>query len=198
MLAGIIKKKKMLNKTIYILVTLFILSACKSIEPKIKYYEKDGEQWYQKNIYCYPKGKYPSTKGKRKLAKVQQYKGTQLYESIVYYEFWPNGESKFVSKDGFYKFKNGKNQLFIDSIVIPDNIIVQTLDSINNIVTYYYRNGKQELYIQGKMDGIKETIYEGDKPGVYEWKNGEKIFIRELNSNEIEEKRLLEEKINKK
>jgi hypothetical protein len=150
-----IKKKRMLNKSIYILVPLFIFSACKSIEPKIKYYQKDGEQWYEKRIYCYPEGKYPSTKGKRKLAQIQQFKGNQLWESKVFYKFWPNWESKFVSKKGFYEYKNGNCQLYSDSIVIPDNIIVEDYDSTKTRVTYYYKNGKRILYTLGLPDGIK-------------------------------------------
>lgn len=182
-----------------IIPLLVLISCSKSIEPTIRYYEKNGEQWYEKKIYCYPDGgKYPSTKGKRKLAKVQQYKGNQLIESLVYYEFWPNWKVKHVSDTGFYTYKNGKSLLYNDSIEIPDNIIVTNIDSNNNVVTYYYKDGNKHLYTKGKPDGVKETIYSGDKPGVYVWKNGEKIFLRELTPNEIEESRKFEIELKEK
>lgn len=170
-----------MNK-ITILFLLSLLIGCRSsIEPVIKYYEKDGEQWYEKRIYCYPKGKYPATKGKRKLAIIQQFKGNTLYESKVFYELWPNGESKFVSSEGFYKYKNGEYQLLNDSINIPDNII---FEDYRNHKTYFYKNGIRVLYTLGLQDGVKEYIYEGDKPGVYIWKNGKRTFLRELSESE--------------
>lgn len=125
----------------------FTLYSCsQSILPEFRAYEKYGVSWHEKKIYCYPKGKHPQTKGQRKLAYLQQFKGDKLYESIVYYEIWPNWESKLVSKEGFYKYKNGLNQLLIDSIDVPDNIILDTYDSKQNRVTYFFENGKRKLY----------------------------------------------------
>jgi len=168
------------------LFQLFVVCcSSKSIEPTIRYYEKNGEEWYEKKIYCYPEGKYPATKGKRELAMIQQYRGNQLWESKVFYEYWPNWESKFVSKEGFYTFKDGKCLLYNDSIVIPDNIIVEAYDSTNTRVTYYYKNGERVLYTLGLPDGVKEYIYEGDKAGVYIWENGERFLLRKFTDDEL-------------
>ncbi len=183
----------MTRKYLYILALLpFFTLACRiqSIEPTIRYYTKNGEQWYEKKIYCYPEGKYPATKGKKQLAKIQQYKvdgglfGDLLWEEKIFYEYWPNWESKFVSNEGFYKYKNGEYQLNNDSIIIPDNIIVEDYDSTNTRVTYYYKNGKRVPYTLGLPDGVKEYIYEGDKPGIYIWENGARTFLREFTEDE--------------
>ncbi|MCK4661752.1 MAG: hypothetical protein KAT68_02715 [Bacteroidales bacterium] len=177
-------------KIINFIFLFVIISSCSHrIGPKIRYYEKDGEQWSESKIYYYPEGK-------KKLVQVDQYKGNQLYESKVFYEIWPNGDCKFISKEGFNKYINGKSNLFNDSIAIPDNIIVETSDSNNNIETYYYMNGERVPYTLGKRDGIVETIYAGDNPGVYRWENGKKIFVRELNQSDNEIKNKIKQEQN--
>lgn len=169
----------MIKKVNFLILLAFILGCSPKIGPKIRYYEKDGEQWRESKIYYYPNGK-------KTLVQIDQYKGNSLNESLVFYEIWPNGDCKFVSKKGFYKYQNGKSQLFGDSINVPDNIIVETFDKNLNPVTYYYKDGKKIPYILGKSDGIVETIYAGDNPGVYRWKNGEKVLIRKLDQSDNE------------
>ncbi len=156
---------------------IFILGCSPRIGPKTRYYEKDGEQWRESNIYYYPNGK-------KTLVQIDQYKGNSLYESLVFYEIWPNGDCKFVSKEGFYKYRDGKYQLIGDSIKVPDNIIVESIDSNHNMVTFYYKDGEKVPYTLGKRDGIVETIYGGDNPGVYKWENGEKVLVRELSQSD--------------
>ena len=152
--------------------------------PTYKEYKKDGVSWHEKKIYCYPQGKYPETKGPKKLAYVQQYRENTLMESIVYYEIWPNWESKFVSKNGYYKYKNGKSLLLIDSIAVPDNIILETYDSNQNRVTYVYKNGKKELHTLGLPNGVKQHIYTVENPCIYIWKDGKKILIEKFDKDE--------------
>lgn len=40
----------------------------------------------------------------------------------------------------------------------------------------------------GKPDGTLETIYGGDNAGVYEWKEGKKIFKRKLNKKDLDKR----------
>jgi hypothetical protein len=126
------------------------------------------------------------------LASVSLYdkNGTLQFEK-VYWQYLPNGNYVFVSKRGFTTVKNSKTITFDSST--PDNIIEVVYDEKYNEITYIWKNGKREIYEGGKPDGVIETQYEGDKPGVYKWKDGKLIFIRKLSKKDLAEK----ERINK-
>jgi hypothetical protein len=116
--------------------------------------------------------------------------GTLLFEK-VYWQYLPNGNYVFVSKEGFITVENSKTVTFDSST--PDNIIEVVYDEKYNEITYIWKNGKREIYEGGKPDGVTETHYEGDNPGVYKWKDGKLILIRKLSKKDLEEK----ERINK-
>ncbi len=103
--------------------------------------------------------------------------GTLIYERI-YWNHLPNGKYAFVSKQGFVTVRNGST--FKLDASTPDNVTETTLDDKYNEVTYIWKNGKREIYTGGLPDGTNTIKYEGDNPGVYEWKNGKEIFVRKL------------------
>jgi len=180
---------KVLNFTFFI---LFIIGCNNTAGPKFTFYEKDGELWREAKIYNYPKGK-------KTLIKINQYKEgnngrSTLQESLVFYEVWPNGEYKFISKDGYLKYKDGKSQVHLSAENVPDNIILETYDENGESIIYYFKDGKKEIYTLGKRDGTTITKYSGEKPGLYRWENGEEVFIRELSESEIKFKEAFEEK----
>ena len=109
-----------------------------------------------------------------------------LIYSKVYWQDLPNGKYVFVSKKGFVTVRDGVS-VTLDSST-PDNITEIAVDNNNNEVTYIWKNGKREIYTGGRADNVRETKYEGDNPGVYEWHDGKLKFLRKLNKEDLEEK----------
>lgn len=177
-----------MNQKLILILLLGILTfACSpKIGPRIHYFKKDGQQWYVSKIYGYPDGK-------RTLAQIDTYKKRNyseestmydLQESVLFYELWPNYEWKFVSKTGFTKFKDGIYFLNIDSVSVPDNIIYKSYDKYFVEHIEVYKEGKRIPYAAGYPDGHKTMQFLRDKPGVYNWKDGEEYFEREFTEQE--------------
>lgn len=122
--------------TIVLLFAILTFGCSHKAGPRIHYFKKDGVQWRTSKIYGYPDGK-------RKLAQIDTYRENWLQESKVYYELWPVGGWKFVSKDGFIIVKDGKYLLNNDSIIVPDNIIYTYYDKNFKEVTEVYKDGKR-------------------------------------------------------
>lgn len=180
----------------YKLTIIFLLgiltSGCSpNAGPKIHYFEKDGVQWRTLKIYGYPDGK-------RKLAQVCTYRENWLQESIVYYELWPVGGWKFVSKDGFVTVKDGKYLLHNDSIIVPDNIIYTYFDKNFKEVIEVYKDGKRIPFTLGHYDGYESMQFLVDTPGVYKWKDGKEFFLRPFTEQEWESHRKVNEMLNNK
>jgi len=185
------------------LIIIFLISICtigcsKKAGPTIRYYKKDGVQWYTSKIYGYPEGK-------RKLAQVDKYKKQNasqdstmydLQESVLYYELWPNYEWKFVSKKGFTTYKNGTYFLNNDTVVVPDNVIYEYFDKSYKQQIDVYKNGKRIPYQYGRPDNYESMQFLVDTPGVYGWKDGKEYLKRKFTSEEIENHKSKEEKWN--
>ncbi|MDX1651905.1 MAG: hypothetical protein R3277_05400 [Brumimicrobium sp.] len=170
------------------LVALCFISCSRKIGPRIKHYKKDGVDWYTSKIYGYPEGK-------RKLAKVNTYKGDWLYESVIYYELWPVGGWKLVSEEGFTVVKEGKYLLNDDDTLdVPDNIIYTYYDENHNEVIEVYKGGERIPYTLGKPDGFTTMKFTVDTPGVYKWRDGKEYYDRPFTSEETERFKTREEK----
>ncbi len=168
-------------KNIFLTITLFItLSSCKHhAGPVNRYYTKNGDKYRLSKIYGYPDGK-------RKLAQVDLWKNNWLVESKIYYELWPVGGWKFVSKNGFVTVKNGVHLLNNDSLNVPDNVLYHYYDK--NYVEHIdvYKDRKRIEYTLGYPDGHQTMQALREKPGVYNWKDGKEYFEREFTEQEWE------------
>lgn len=182
-----------------LLILTLIISCSRKAGPKIRYYKKDGVQWYTSKIYGYPDGK-------KKLAQVDKYKKKnndprsrmyELQESVLYYQLWPNYEWKFVSKKGFTVRKGDYYYAKDSSIVVPDNIIHISIDSNHKEKIEVYKDGKRIPYPYGRPDGYESMQFLVDKPGVYKWKDGKEYFLREFTAEELESHRKMIEHLNK-
>lgn len=121
-----------------------------------------------------------------------------LVKSIVYYNQWPNGEWKLVSKKGFPVYQNGNYCFYTDSLAIPDNIIYSYYDAHYLEQIEVYKDGKRIPYTAGYADGHQTMQYLREKPGVYNWKDGKEYFEREFTEEEWESYRKANEQLNKK
>ena len=155
--------------------------------PYIGYYE-NGQKWSEgtyKDGGLVDTFKVYTPKGD--LAYHKYYLQGKLLSKRVFWQDLPSKEFVFVSREGFYVIKNGK-QVELDSLT-PDGIIQKTIDENNNIRTYIWKAGKKILYGDEKPDKTKEIVYDGEKAGVYEWHNGKLNFIRKLNKQDFEDKK---------
>lgn len=191
-----------MNQKPFLLLLLIILQfACSpKIGPKIHYFKKSGQHFYTSKIYGY-------LNGKRTLVQIDTYKKQnnssdddryELYESVLFYELWPNDEWKFVSKTGFAKLKNGVYYLDNDSVKVPDNVVYRYYDKNYVEQIEVYKDGKRIKYTQGYPDGHRTMQFLRDKPGVYNWKDGKEYFERPFTPEEWESHRKINENLNKK
>lgn len=175
------------NLVLIFFIAVWTIGCIRKAGPTIRYYKKDGIQWHTSKIYGYPDGK-------RILAQIDTYKGNKLYESIIYYERWPNNEWKFVSKEGFAILKDGKYQLNNDSVVVPDNIIYTYYDKNYKEQIEVYKDGKRIPYTLGRPDGYESMQFLRDTPGIYRWKDGKEFLYRVFTPEELESRKTIAEK----
>ncbi len=174
-----------------LLIASFALGCSPKIGPSIHYFKQDGEQWYTSKIYGY-------LDGKRTLVQIDTYKRqtdrSDLYdlkESVLFYEQWPNNDWKFVSAEGFTTFKDGVSYIKGDSV--PDNVIFTMFNKgVEEI--YYYKDGQRVPYTLGRPDGYQVIYYLREKPGIYNWKDGQEYLEREFTPEEIENHKTKAEK----
>lgn len=187
----ILPQPKGSKMNVILLLSFLIFSCSPKAGPRNHYFKKNGVQWYTSKIYGYPNDK-------RKLAKVNIYRENRLQESKVYYELWPVGGWRFVSKDGFIIVKDGKYLLNNDSINVPDNIIYTYYDKNFKEVIEVYQDGKRIPFTLGHYDGYESMQFLVDGPGVYKWKNGKEFFLRPFTIEEWESHRKTNEILNRK
>jgi hypothetical protein len=163
------------------IISIFLLGlmvSCKTWKgnPVDKFYRKEGYEWRISKIYCFPNGK-------KTLAEIDTWRNGWLWETKIYYQYWTS-EWRFISKEGFTTVKNGFYLLNSDSVIAPDNFVLQRTDKNMNEEAYVFKGGKKFKIDNWKPDGVVETRFGGDNPGVYRWENGRANFVRRLSDED--------------
>jgi hypothetical protein len=156
---------------LWLLLTI-LLSACNSAM---------RDHTYQRNwtsrIHNYENGK-------KILMKIDKYRNSSLVESRIFYERWPNGDLKLISKKGFYLKKDGVHYTKRKEVPVPDGIIVICYDSNYVQQISVYKDGKEVPYTLGYSDGHTSMQFRKINPGVYTWKDGKEYLEREFTEAE--------------
>lgn len=173
-------------KWIYLIFASALLAACNSV-----YKNHTFQRNWTSRIHEYENGK-------KILMQIDKYRNSSLAESKIFYQRWPNGELKLISKKGFYLLKDDVYFTSLDPALIPDGIIVHYFDTNYAPHDNVYKNGKQVPYTLGYPDGYSSWQFRKDKPGVYTWKNGVEYFEREFTEKEWGSHRRLEQELNEK
>jgi hypothetical protein len=122
--------------------------------------------------------------GKKILMKIDKYRNSNLVESRIFYERWPNGELKLISKKGFYVVKDDVSYRQRPDVPVPDGILVHYFDSNYVPFIQVYENGKEVPYTLGYSDGHSSMQFRKVNPGVYTWKDGQEYLEREFTEAE--------------
>ncbi len=109
----------------------------------------------------------------------------KVWSKKVFYQEYPDFTYLPISKKGFVIIKDG-TPVELDKNT-PDGLLEQVYDNQSLKNTYFiWDKGARKEYELPKPDGTLETILTGALPGIYEWKDKKKHFVRALTKEERE------------
>ncbi len=149
-----------------------------------KSFYNDGKKWAVGN-YNYGKldGNYTVFTNKGDTAYTMIFDIGKVWTKKIFYQEYPDFTYQPISKKGFITVADG-TPVVLDTNT-PDGFLEQTYDEVMLHEDFFiWQNGQRKAYEFPKADGTIETIYSGPMPGIYEWKNKNKSFVRPFTKEE--------------